>query len=152
MGTGKSTLCLHWHSARRSSIWRRHRSNKDNFYSLPSPDFYLTSSMEQLIPSCCVSCQRHPPKLLEDANFSWILWLYQKKGRNPRSLVQVLQENDHFSHFFKEAEIIFGHINVKEESRRGKLMLIAQHKYTAPRQEKDKNCELSIFHTTPSPM
>jgi len=94
--------------------------------------------MEQLVPSCCVSCLRHPPpKLLEDADFLWIFWLYQKKGRNPRSLAQVLQENDHISHFFKEAEIIFGHINVKEESRRGKLWCSTQAHSPSPRKRQE---------------
>jgi hypothetical protein len=103
--------------------------------------------MEQLVPSCCVSCLRHPPKLLEDAYFLWIFWLYQKKGRNPRSLAQVLQENDHISHFFKEAEIIFGHINVKEESRRGKLWCSTQVHCPSPR----KRQELRAFNLEITP-
>lgn len=103
--------------------------------------------MEQLVPSCCVSCLRHPPKLLEDADFLWIFWLYQKKGRNPRSLAQVLQENDHISHFFKEAEIIFGHINVKEESRRGKLWCSTQVHSPSPR----KRQELRAFNLEITP-
>lgn len=103
--------------------------------------------MEQLVPSCCVSCLRHPPKLLEDADFLWIFWLYQKKGRNPRSLAQVLQENDHISHFFKEAEIIFGHINVKEESRRGKLWCSTQVHCPSPR----KRQELRAFNLEITP-